>query len=67
MPTFIKTRSFATQSTFNSQKDDKEVNDAIQELVSKGAAVREITMQLASSRGSTNVHYMILYEAPSPL
>jgi hypothetical protein len=67
MPTFIKTRSFSTQSTFNAPKDDKEVNDAIQELVSKGAAVQEIRMELASSRGSTNVQYMILYDAPAPL
>jgi hypothetical protein len=67
MPTFIKTRSFATQRTFNSDKDDKEVNDAIAGLISKGATIQEIRMQLAAESSVAHAVYMIVYEAPAPL
>ena len=68
MPTYIKTCSFATSRGFNSEKDDAEVNSALEGLQSRGAKIVEIKMRLAGDgTGSVVATYLIVYEASSLL
>ena len=67
MPTFVKTKFVL--DTRNPEKHDKRVNEAIEELISRGAKIEEIRSgRLNPAFGSAGgVAYMILYEAPAPL
>ena len=67
MPTYIKTCSFATQRGFKSDKDDAEVNSALERLQSHGATILDVKIRLAGTEMSVHATYLIVYEASSPL
>ena len=69
MPTYIKTVSFqAAARKFKADKDDPEINAALERLQAEGARVLDIKISLggAFSLGLIAT-YLITYEAPSPI
>ncbi len=68
MATYVKTLCFHSSGTkFESEKDDRAVNEALQQLQSQGAKIEDITVRLTDVGVTITALYVIKYEAPSPL
>jgi hypothetical protein len=63
---YLKTICFSTNVRFDSEKDDREVNNILQRLQDRGAEIRDITVRLAGGTGATAL-YVIEYEADAPI
>ena len=68
MATYIRTLCFHSSGMkFESEKDDRVINEALQELQSQGAKIEEITVRLVPVGVTITALYLIEYEAPSEL
>ena len=64
---FVRTLSFATSNAFDSSKDDREVNQALQEIQESGAEVIGFNVLLAGRQAGATSLFVIEYEATAPL
>ena len=64
---FVKTISFSTSGSFNSEKDDREVNRVLQAVQSAGVGFVEMKVLLAGRETGATSLYVIEYEADAPL
>lgn len=68
MPIYIKTVSFQSWGCFNSRKDDKKVNDALDRLQTQGAKILSVKVSVGGSFWTGAVAtYLITYEAHGQL
>lgn len=68
MPVYIKTVSFQSWGCFNSKKDDKKVNDALDRLQAQAAWIGDVRVSVGGSFWTGYVAtYMITYEADRPI
>jgi len=63
MATYVRTLSFSTSGAFKPEKDDRRVNDSLQQLQSQGAKISDVRVAF----GESLVIYLIIYEATSPI
>jgi hypothetical protein len=69
MPIFIRLLSFYSgDSKFDPEKDNRAINEVLQELQEKGARILSITPAIGggTSQGTATI-YTITYEASSPM
>jgi NifB/MoaA-like Fe-S oxidoreductase len=52
---------------FESEKDDRVINETLQQLQSQGAKIEDITVRLVPVGVTLTALYVIKYEAPSAL
>lgn len=68
MPIYIQTVSFQSWGCFNSKKDDKKVNAALDELRRQGAKIFAVMVSVGGSFWTGVVAtYLITYETPGPI
>lgn len=64
---YLKTVSFHANTSFNSEKDDREVNRILQVLQQHGARLLNVNMKLATTGTGACAVYVFDYEADEPL
>jgi hypothetical protein len=67
MPTSIETRSFQTHLTFNHDKDDRIVNEALEKIRRQGGMITRIDVHLEGTETRWLALYVITYEAASAI
>jgi len=68
MATYIRTLCFHSSGMkFESEKDDRVINETLQQLQSQGAKIEDITVRLVPVGVTLTALYVIKYEAPSAL
>ena len=69
MPRYITTTSFKTASgDFDSEKDDREVNEILQDIQNNKGEILDVKVCLGGATFSgVTALYVIEYEAPEPI
>lgn len=64
---YLKTLSFHASTTFNSRRDDEDLNRALESLQKGGAQLLDIKVKLASTGAGATAVYVFEYEADKAL